>query len=294
LEKTVKKVAIITGASAGLGLTTSIVLAKHGYRVYATMRNLERKAALLQEAETAQVAIHLQQLDVSSPTSVQQAIETIIAKEGRIDILINNAGAGFAKGIEQVSEADMQWLTDLNYFGVVRCCKAVLPHMRQQKSGHIINITSVGGLVGQPFSELYCASKFAVEGFTESLATILPKFGIHISLIEPGGIDTGLAKSAAMSTLDSSWLLDENDEYALLFRRYLARFKKRGQSKADAAISQQSPQAVAEVILAVINQDDPPLRVRTSEWAEDLCRFKTAADPNGKQQLADVIKRYLL
>jgi NAD(P)-dependent dehydrogenase (short-subunit alcohol dehydrogenase family) len=294
LEKTVKKVAIITGASAGLGLTTSIVLAKHGYRVYATMRNLERKAALLQEAETAQVAIHLQQLDVSSPASVQQAIETIIAKEGRIDILINNAGAGFAKGIEQVSEADMQWLTDLNYFGVVRCCKAVLPHMRQQKSGHIINITSVGGLVGQPFSELYCASKFAVEGFTESLAIILPKFGIHISLIEPGRLDTGLAKSAAMSTLDNSWLLDENDEYALLFRRYLARFKKRGQSKADAAISQQSPQAVAEVILAVINQDDPPLRVRTSEWAEDLCRFKTAADPNGKQQLADVIKRYLL
>ncbi len=289
-----KKVAIITGASAGLGLTTSIVLAKHGYQVYATMRKLERKAALLQEAEAAQVAIHLQQLDVSNPASVQQAIEAIIAKEGRIDILINNAGAGFAKGIEQVSETDMQWLTDLNYFGVVRCCKAVLPHMRKQKSGHIINITSVGGLVGQPFSELYCASKFAVEGFTESLATILPKFfGIKISLIEPGSIDTGLAKSAALSTLDSSWLLDENDEYALLFRRYLARCKKRGQTKTDAAISHQSAQAVAEVILAVINQDDPPLRVRTSEWAEDLCRFKTAADPDGKQQLADVIKRYL-
>ncbi len=289
-----KKVAIITGASAGLGLTTSILLAKHGYQAYATMRNLEKKAALLQEAEAAQVSIQLQQLDVSNPASVQQAIAAIIAKEGRIDILINNAGAGFAKGIEQVSEADMQWLTDLNYFGVVRCCKAVLPQMRKQKSGHIINITSVGGLVGQPFSELYCASKFAVEGFTESLASILPKFfGIKISLIEPGRLDTGLAKSAALSTLDSSWLLDENDEYALLFRRYLARFKKRGQTKADAAISQQSAQAVAEVILAVINQDDPPLRIRTSEWAEDVCRFKTAADPDGKQQLADVIKRNL-
>ncbi|CAG7856277.1 retinol dehydrogenase 8 [biofilm metagenome] len=289
-----KKVAVITGASAGLGLATSILLAQHGYQVYATMRNLERKAALLQAAEAAQVAVQLQQLDVSNPASVQLAIDTIIAKEGRIDILINNAGAGFAKGIEQVTEADMQWLTDLNYFGVVRSCKAVLPHMRQQKGGHIINITSVGGLVGQPFSELYCASKFAVEGFTESLATILPKyFGINISLIEPGGIDTGLAKSAALSTLDSSWLLDEDDEYALLFRRYLKRFKKRGQAKADEVISSQSPEAVAEVILAVINQDDPPLRVRTSEWAEELCHFKTSADPDGKQQLADVIKRYL-
>jgi len=290
----VKKVAVITGASAGLGLATSILLAKHGYQVYATMRNLERKAALLHAAEATQVTVQLQQLDVSDPTSIMQAIDIIIAKEGRINILINNAGAGFAKGIEQVTEADMQWLTDLNYFGVVRCCKAVLPHMRKQKSGHIINITSVGGLVGQPFSEIYCASKFAVEGFTESLASIMPTFfGINISLIEPGGIDTGLAKSAAMSTLDSSWLLDEDDEYALLFRRYLKRFKKRGQSKADAAISQQTPQEVAEVILAVINQDDPPLRIRTSEWAEDICRFKTAADPDGKQQLADVVKRYL-
>lgn len=288
-----KKVAVITGASAGLGLKTSLLLAKSGFEVYATMRNLERKTALLQEAEAAQVAVNVQQLDVCDSNSVKQAIDAIADKEGCIDILVNNAGAGFAKGIEQVSEEEMRWITDLNYFGVVRCCKAVLPHMRKQKSGHIINITSVGGLVGQPFNELYCGSKFAVEGFSEALATILPKFGIKITLVEPGGIDTALAKSASMTTLGSSWLLDEDDEYALLFRRYLARFKKRGQAKAEELVSYQTPEAVAEIVLNVINQQDPPLRIRTSEWAEDLCKFKTAADADGKKQLADVISRYL-
>jgi NAD(P)-dependent dehydrogenase (short-subunit alcohol dehydrogenase family) len=290
-----KKVAVITGSSTGLGLTISVLLAKQGFHVYATMRNLDKKTRLLQEAEAASVAVNLQQLDVSDSNSVQQAIETIVAKEGRIDILINNAGAGFAKSIEQVSEDDMKWITDLNYFGVVRCSKAVIPYMRRQKSGHIINITSVGGLVGQPFNELYCGSKFAVEGFTESLATILPKFfGIKITLIEPGGITTEFAKSAALATLGGSWLLDEEDEYAQIFRRYLARFKKRGKGKEENdVVNYQTPEEVGEIVLKVIEQDDPPLRIRTSDWAEDLCGFKTSSDPGGKKQLADVIARFL-
>jgi NAD(P)-dependent dehydrogenase (short-subunit alcohol dehydrogenase family) len=107
--------------------------------------------------------------------------------EGKIDVLINNAGAGFVRTVEQATEEEIRWVTDVNYFGTVRCIKEVIPHMRSARSGHIINISSVGGLVGQPFNELYCASKFAVEGLTEAMATYMePAFGIKFTVVEPG------------------------------------------------------------------------------------------------------------
>ncbi len=169
--------------------------------------------------------------------------------------------------------------------------QAVIPHMRRARRGHIINISSVGGLVGQPFNELYCAAKFAVEGFTESLTTLLPQhFGIKLSLIEPGGISTEFGASAADATMGGESVPD--DEYAPIFMRYLAGFQNRGE-QADAGAAYQTPEEIAEIVMRVIESEDPPLRVRTSEWAEDLCRFKTSADPDGTQQVANVIERFL-
>ena len=131
------------------------------------------------------------QLDVTDIKSINSAVKTIIEKDNRIDILVNNAGAGFAKATEQSSEEEIRWVTEVNYHGVVFCTQAVLSYMRNQKSGRIISITSVGGLVGQPFNELYCGAKFAVEGFMEGLATyVSDAFNIKISNIEPGGIAT--------------------------------------------------------------------------------------------------------
>jgi len=190
------KVVVITGTSTGLGLAAAVLFAKNDYTVYATMRNLAKKDLLLAAAKKEKVKVHLEQLDVTKTRSVQNCINKIIKKEGKIDCLINNAGAGYIRSTEQATMAEVEWVTDVNYYGVIRCTKAVLPHMRAAKSGHIINITSVGGLVGQPFNEFYCAAKFAVEGYTEALASyITENFGIKFSLVEPGGITSEFANA---------------------------------------------------------------------------------------------------
>lgn len=181
------KVVLITGTSTGLGLKTSVLLAQKGYKVYATMRNPEKRSELEKEIKEQNVSLAIKQLDVSDPGSIQKCIAEIFEGEGKIDILINNAGAGFLRASEHTSEKELLHVTDVNYLGVVRCTNAVLSIMRKQKSGHVINISSVGGLVGQPFNELYCAAKFAVEGYTEALATYLtPFFGIKFTIVEPG------------------------------------------------------------------------------------------------------------
>lgn len=167
---TTKKVVGVTGTSTGLGLHVAVLLAA---------------------AKAQQVTVKVQQLDVQDAQSVERCFAEILKDEGAIDILTNNAGAGFIRTTEQVTEDEMEWLMDVNCKGVVRWTKAVLPHMRERRTGHIINITSVGGQTGQPFKEFYCAAKFAVEGYTESQASyVQPAFNIRFSMIEPGGIAT--------------------------------------------------------------------------------------------------------
>ena len=160
------KVAVVTGASSGLGLHLSIMLAKQGIVTYATMRNLDKKQALWDEAYKQEVNIGetliIKQLDVQHSSSVEACINTLVQEAGKIDILVNNAGAGFIRTTEQATEEEIKWALDVNLLGVIRCTKAVLPFMREARAGHILNISSVGGLVGQPFNEIYCAAKFAV------------------------------------------------------------------------------------------------------------------------------------
>ena len=178
------KFILITGASTGIGLETAIQLAEQGHKVFASMRNIEKSTLLKQTAEKRGVKLNIMQLDVLDDQSIANCISEIIKSDERIDVLINNAGAGFIRTMEQASMDEIKQVMDVNFYGPIRCSKAVLPYMRKQKSGHIINISSVGGLVGQPVNEIYCASKFALEGLTESLATYLETyFGINISLI---------------------------------------------------------------------------------------------------------------
>ncbi|MCJ7872285.1 SDR family NAD(P)-dependent oxidoreductase [Phaeobacter sp. J2-8] len=175
------KVILITGTSTGLGIAIAVQAAMAGHIVYATMRNLDRKGTLLEAAQAAGVTLNLLQLDVEDTDTVTAAVDQVIAEQGRIDTLINNAGLGFARNVEQASEADIQRILDINFMGVVRTTKAVMPHMRKARAGHVINILSVGGLVGQPFNEIYCGAKFAVEGFTE-FAGMLCHPGVRHSL----------------------------------------------------------------------------------------------------------------
>ena len=284
------KTVLITGASTGLGASLALCMATRGHRVWATMRNLDKQGPLAEAAAQRNLNVAIRQLDVENTESVAQCVTSMMASEGRIDVLVNNAGAGFIRTTEQASEEEVRWVMDINFMGVVRCTKAVLPHMRLAQSGHIVNISSVGGLVGQPFNEIYCAAKFAVEGYTESMASYIEAgFGIKFSVIEPGGIQSDFVKNVMLQLNSTGGILQ--DSYLPLLQRYMNRVQSR--SPEELARAYQSPQQVAEVVADCIEADDPPVRLRTSPWAEEFCQLKTAADATGKLQQAAVISRLL-
>ncbi len=282
---------LITGTSTGVGFESAILFAKNGFKVYATMRNLKKADNLRNKINEEKLNIDILTLDVTLNDSIESAIKVIIEKDGQIDVLLNNAGAGFAKTLEQASLPEIDWVTDVNYMGVVRTTRAVLPYMREAKSGHIINVTSVGGLVGQPFNELYCGAKFAVEGFTEALATYVSEpFNIKFSNIEPGGIATEFMNNAIAKTSDEKGEM-ATGEYAPIFQKYLEGAQNRAANEKTSPY--QTGKEVAEVILKVAEMDNPPLRIRTSEWAENMCQLKTQADPDG-HKLVNQVKEYFL
>ncbi len=284
------KTVLITGASTGLGSSLALLLAERGHRVWATMRDLAKQGPLVDAATQKRLAITVRQLDVESAASVTQCVEGMIAAEKRIDVLVNNAGAGFIRTTEQATEDEIRWVMDVNFMGVVRGTKAVMPHMRAAGSGHIVNISSVGGLVGQPFNEIYCAAKFAVEGYTEAMASYVEEgFGIRFSVVEPGGISSDFVKNVQAKVAATGGLLQ--DSYLPLLQRYLSRGRDRAAADREGVF--QTPDEVARVVADCIESASPPLRLRTSQWAEDFCRFKTAADPTGKLQQAAVVSRLL-
>ncbi|WP_298475988.1 SDR family oxidoreductase [uncultured Maribacter sp.] len=273
-----KKNILITGTSTGVGFESALLFAKNNYKVYATMRNLKKAENLKQRILEENLDIEILPLDVTKIDSIKAAVNSIIEKDGKIDVLLNNAGAGFAKTTEQASEEEIRWVTDVNYHGVVFCTQAVLPYMRKQKSGQIISITSVGGLVGQPFNELYCGAKFAVEGYMEGLATYIGNaFNIKITCIEPGGIATEFMTSAIEKTAVNGQFA--TGEYAPIFERYMAGNQKRANESKEQVY--QTGIEVAEATLGIAQNENPPLRIRTSQWAEAFCELKTKADPDG-------------
>ncbi len=285
------KVILITGTSTGIGLYTSILLAKNNYTVYASMRDTGKKEMLQKEAEAHGVSINIVQLDVQVEESIRECVKNIIEKEGRLDVLVNNAGAGFLRTAEQATMKEIEDVMDVNFMGTVRCVKAVLPQMREQKSGHVINISSVGGLVGQPLNEIYCAAKFALEGFTESIATYMqPYFGINISLIEPGGVTTEFGNNVMKYIEDTGGI--KEDAYSPLMNDYMEYRKTFSDPELRAKVFQ-TPQQVSEIILQCIQDEKPKLRYLTSPWAAEFTQLKTAADKDGLQLQAEVRSRIL-
>ncbi|MBC5838106.1 SDR family oxidoreductase [Flavobacterium muglaense] len=285
-----KKNVLITGTSTGVGFETALLFAQNGYKVYATMRNIAKGELLQQKATEGALDIEILPFEVTDVQSIQAAVNTIIEQDGKIDLLINNAGAGFAKTTEQATVAEIKWVTDVNYLGVVYCTQAVLPFMREQKFGQIISITSVGGLVGQPFNELYCGAKFAVEGFMEGLATyVTDAFNIKITCVEPGGIATEFMKSAIGKTAVDGVLA--TGEYLPIFERYMAGNQKRASESTESVY--QTGLEVATVVLHVAQNENPPLRIRTSAWAENFCALKTQADPDGTKLVAQITTNFL-
>lgn len=282
------KITLITGTSTGLGISIAVQAAEAGHKVYATMRNVSKRGALDEAATKAGVMLEVLPLDVQKTETINAAVETIIKKEGRIDVLINNAGAGYVRSTEQASEEDIEWVMDVNFLGVARCTKAVMPYMRKQRSGHVLTVSSVGGLVGQPFNEIYCAAKFAVEGFTESLATyVTPNFGIHFTAVEPGGITSEFAANVLKHVGETGGMLE--DEYLPILQKYIGGSENR-QGGSDIY---QSADEVAAVIMECVAADQPPIRCRTSKWAEEFTSLKTGLDPDGTKQRDRVFEQFL-
>jgi len=194
------KVVLITGASSGVGLTLSVLLArsvKPTYKVVATMRNLSKKENLLKAAgDTFNKTLFLKQLDVCDSKSVESVVQEILKEDGRIDVLVNNAGVGLSGPVELLTVDQAKENFETNFFGVFRTTNAVLPSMKAKESGHIVQVSSMGGVRGVPFNDVYCAAKFAVEGFSESLAPLLRCFNIKVTVIEPGPILTDFVENA--------------------------------------------------------------------------------------------------
>jgi NAD(P)-dependent dehydrogenase (short-subunit alcohol dehydrogenase family) len=271
-----KKIVLITGCSSGVGLNTAVRFAKQGHIVYATMRDLTKRTALDDATQGLDVPPFILRLDVEQEESITSVVDEIVRKHGRLDVLINNAGMGTVAAFETLGEAETRRVFDINFFGAARCIKAVLPAMRAQKAGHILSVTSVGGLVGQPFTEVYCASKFALEGLIESLATYMePFFGVKFTLVEPAGIKSAFLDN--MPQKNKTPASEADTTYAPIQDRWWQAMKDRGSLE---RIAQTSDEVAIIVVDAVLNPT-ADLRILTSPIAKAFAHEKISADPTG-------------
>jgi len=236
--------AVVTGTSTGIGLATTLHLARNGYRVFAGMRNLAKGDPLRAAAAEANLPIEIIPLDVTSTESVTNAFAAI----GPVDVLVNNAGIGGATPLELTPEDEHRRMFDTNYFGVIRCIQAVLPTMRERRRGTIVNITSIAGLVATPNQIPYSASKWALECAGEALAHEVRRFGIRVVNIEPGVVMTSIFENSNEATR-----YDKTSPYQPIMRRNGKLFAAGFREPAPVA-------AVAETILAAIRSPEYRLR----------------------------------
>lgn len=242
------KIALVTGASSGIGEATAERLAKAGYKVYGTSRRA---------AQTSPGPFEMLPLDVRSDQSVEAAVSDVMRLEGRIDVLVNNAGFSLAPaGAEESSIEQVQAIFNTNFFGIVRMTRAVLPHMRSQKSGRIINIGSIVGFLPAPYMAFYAATKHAVEGYSESLDHEVRTWGIRVSVIEPAGTSTKIDANAPKA--DSQ--LDVYREARVIVGQKLTAMIENGDRPSD----------VAEVVLKAASAARPKMRYTVGREAKTL------------------------
>ena len=194
-----EKIAIVTGSSSGIGFETALALAREGYYTFATMRDTKKGDQIKEIAKKENLKLEVLQLDVDNDKSVQNAVNKIVKEKNGIDVLVNNAGYGLFGCLEDLSMDELKAQFETNFFGVVRVSQTIIPIMRKQKSGIIVNISSVAGRIGFPVSPAYISSKFALEGLSESMRYELSPFGISTIIIEPGVIKTNFMPATKKS-----------------------------------------------------------------------------------------------
>ncbi len=271
---TSQKVAIVTGSSSGIGYETALVLARNGFRTYATMRNLEKATAISDTAKREKLPLHTIKLDVTDEKSVNDAIKTIKSDAGRIDVLVNNAGYGLVGSLEDLSMSEIKEQYETNVFGLIRVTQAVLPTMREQKSGIIVNISSIGGKMAMPLSSPYIGTKFAVEGLSESIAYDLEPFGIKVVIIEPGAIKTNFDTGMIVAQKNQN----QNSPYYKSMQKL--------QSSLSSVVKNGTPPTkVAEVILNAVIAPAPNLRYTVGDDAALLAQKRKELPDSEFQKL---------
>jgi short-subunit dehydrogenase len=194
-----QSIAVVTGSSSGIGLETSLLLARNGFYTYATMRDTFKSDNIEKIANKENLPLEVLSMDVDNDTSVRNAIHKILDEKKKIDILVNNAGYGLFGALEDIAIEEIKKQFETNLFGAIRTIKEVLPSMREQKNGIIVNVTSIAGVVGIPAECIYVSTKFALEGLSESISYELQPYGIKVILIEPGVINTNFVSNIKFS-----------------------------------------------------------------------------------------------
>lgn len=253
-------IALITGTSSGIGLATAVSLARRGHKVIATMRNLEGAAELQKIISTEHLPITVADLDVNDHASVERSIGRALAENGRIDVLVNNAGLGLGGSVEELPLDVFREVMETNYFGALRCIKAVLPSMRERRHGCIVNVTSIAGRIALPPQAAYAASKWALEALSECLAQEMRAFNVRVAIVEPGVIATPIFSKARPLPADSPY------PHA---RRQRALF-------AASLAQPTSPYVVGEKICQIVDSDSWQLRYPVGPDAEPVLKWRAS------------------
>ena len=242
------KTALVTGCSSGIGYSTCLLLARNNFKVYGTVRNLSKANKIQEVIDKEKIPLKIILLDVNDSESIQNAIRDILYDSRKIDVLINNAGYGMFGPIEDITTEDVKLQFETNFFGVIRLIKEIVPIMRKQGNGTIVNISSMVGRFGVPLNAAYVSSKFAIEGLSESISYELAEFGIKIIVIEPGVVQSNFFNNLKINGLDTS-----SPYYELMKKR--VSFLKTAMKNSPTSSSQ-----VANTILDALNSKSPEFR----------------------------------
>ena len=264
------KVALVTGSSSGMGFATAVMLARAGIHTYASMRNLKKSKIITELASTENLPLQVVQLDVIDKKSVKEAITKIVTEKERIDVLVNNAGYGLFGSLEDISIEELKAQFETNFFGVIRVTQLVLPIMRKQKSGTIVNVSSVGGRIGLPVLSAYHSTKFALEGLSESMSYELEPFGIRVVIIEPGVIRTNIMNSSIIAKKAQ----DPKSPYFSLIQKVENNFKLMMENESS------PPEEVAKAILGVVTSENPQLRYTVGNDAATMIQARVSMSDN--------------
>jgi NAD(P)-dependent dehydrogenase (short-subunit alcohol dehydrogenase family) len=273
-----KKVALVTGSSSGIGYETALLLARNGFDTFATMRNMNKSKEITEVSKREKLPLRVLQLDVDDDKSVTGAINNILKEKKSIEVVVNNAGYGLMGSVEDSSLDEIKSQFETNFFGAIRVMQKVIPIMREQRSGTIVNVSSIAGRIGFPMGSAYVSSKFALEGLSESISYELKQFGIKIILIEPGVIKTNFALVTPKKTVNT------NSSYSQLMN-------KLEENLFSTIANGTSPKEVATVILRSITESSPEHRYLVGNDAVELIK---ARENNTDEEFEKIIVGNLL